>query len=144
MKKVAKKKVKKVAKKTAKKAVNRLKPTAKRPVKPKKKPAKPLVLPPDPVPASYDESETFSESPLAPNQMTVDETVPVESKPMSADKEPGYSEIVIIEDEGFFVAYKGTNGMHQETVLDAENYEDAVFEAASLLGVDESEIDKSN
>lgn len=44
--------------------------------------------------------------------------------------------VVGTDEEGYTVHYKGTDGQSKSTRLDAEDYSDALFEAASLLAIE--------
>lgn len=60
---------------------------------------------------------------------------------MSPRKEPKIKDVLVFEEEGWFVSYTGTHGRKNRMKLDAETLEDAKFEAASLLDVPEDQIE---
>lgn len=55
-------------------------------------------------------------------------------------KEPEVTDVLIYEEEGWFVSYTGTDGRKKVMKLDAETRTDALFEASSMLDIPEDQI----
>jgi hypothetical protein len=56
-------------------------------------------------------------------------------------KEAKIKDVLVYEEDGWFVSYTGTHGKKNTMKLDAETLGDAKFEAASLLEIPEDQIE---
>lgn len=56
-------------------------------------------------------------------------------------KEPEITNVLVYEEEGWFVSYTGTDGRKKVMKLDAETLSDAKFEASSLFDIPEDKIE---
>lgn len=59
---------------------------------------------------------------------------------MKKKKAKGVSDVSIYEDDVWYVAYIGTDGLRKRMKLDAETRKDALHEVSHLLEIPESQI----
>jgi hypothetical protein len=57
------------------------------------------------------------------------------------EKEAKIKNVLVYEEDGWFVSYTGTHGKTNRMKLDAETLSDAKFEAASLLDIPQDQVE---